>query len=46
FPYHCAVNLAKQLGTEFAKFPGHHTGYNTVHYKEFAERLHDVLENN
>ncbi|WP_142312325.1 alpha/beta fold hydrolase [Bacillus wiedmannii] len=46
FPYHCAVNLAKQLGTEFAEFPGHHTGYNTVHYKEFAERLHDVLENN
>ncbi|MEH7060733.1 alpha/beta hydrolase [Bacillus wiedmannii] len=45
FPYHCAVNLAGQLGTKFAEFPGHHVGYNTVHHKEFAERLHDVLEN-
>lgn len=45
FPYHCAVNLAEHLGTEFVEFPGHHAGYNTVHHKEFAERLHDVLEN-
>ncbi|PFZ61689.1 alpha/beta hydrolase [Bacillus wiedmannii] len=45
FPYHCAVNLAEHLGTEFVEFPGHHVGYNTVHHKEFAERLHDVLEN-
>lgn len=45
FPYHCAVNLAEHLETEFAEFPGNHVGYNTVHYKEFAERLHDVIEN-
>ncbi len=45
FPYHCAFNLAEHLGTEFAEFPGHHVGYNTVHHKEFAERLHDVIEN-
>ncbi|MGM2836187.1 alpha/beta hydrolase, partial [Bacillus cereus group sp. Bce025] len=32
-------------GTELAEFPGHHVGYNTVHHKEFAERLHDVIEN-
>ncbi|MBJ3792170.1 alpha/beta hydrolase, partial [Bacillus sp. OA1] len=45
FPYHCAFNLAEHLGTEFAEFPGNHVGYNTVHHKEFAERLHDILEN-
>ena len=45
FPYHCAFNLAEHLGTEFAEFPGHHVGYNTVHHKEFAERLHDIIEN-
>ncbi|AJH76405.1 alpha/beta hydrolase fold family protein [Bacillus cereus ATCC 4342] len=45
FPYHCAFNLAEHLGTEFAEFPGHHVGYNTVYHKEFAERLHDVIEN-
>ncbi len=45
FPYHCAVNLAEHLGTELVEFPGNHVGYNTVHHKEFAERLHDVLEN-
>ncbi|ADH07111.1 MULTISPECIES: alpha/beta fold hydrolase [Bacillus] len=45
FPYHCAFNLAEHLGTEFAEFPGNHVGYNTVHHKEFAERLHEILEN-
>lgn len=45
FAYRCAVALAKQLGTEIVEFPGHHGGYNTMHHKEFAERLHDVLVN-
>lgn len=45
FPYHCSVNLAEYLETEFADFPGNHVGYNTVHHKEFAERLHYVIEN-
>jgi pimeloyl-ACP methyl ester carboxylesterase len=45
FPYSCAVALAEQLGTEIVEFPGHHNGYNTIHHKEFAERLHDVLVN-
>lgn len=45
FPYRCAVALAEQLGTEIVDFPGHHGGYNTMHYKEFAERMHDVLGN-
>lgn len=46
FAYQCAGLLAEQLGATFVEFPGHHGGYNTVHHKEFAERLHEVLEIN
>ncbi|PHI50193.1 alpha/beta hydrolase [Bacillus halotolerans] len=45
FPYRCANALAEQLETEIVEFPGNHAGYNTMHHKEFAERLHDMLEN-
>ncbi|MCY7865378.1 alpha/beta hydrolase [Bacillus spizizenii] len=45
FPYRCANALAEQLETELVEFPGNHTGY-TMHHKEFAERLHDMLEKN
>lgn len=45
FPYSCAAALAEHLGTEIVEFPGHHGGYNTMHHKEFADRLHDVLVN-
>ncbi|WP_413324873.1 alpha/beta fold hydrolase [Bacillus inaquosorum] len=45
FPYRCANALAEHLETEIVEFPGNHAGYNTIHHKEFAERLHDMLEN-
>ncbi|MGK9267017.1 alpha/beta hydrolase [Bacillus inaquosorum] len=45
FPYRCANTLAEHLETEIVEFPGNHAGYNTMHHKEFAERLHDMLEN-
>ncbi|WP_044639967.1 alpha/beta hydrolase [Risungbinella massiliensis] len=45
FPFRCTVALAEQLGTEIVEFPSHHGGYNTIHHKVFAERLHDVLVN-
>ncbi|MCY7928593.1 alpha/beta fold hydrolase [Bacillus inaquosorum] len=45
FPYCCANALAEHLETEIVEFPGNHAGYNTIHHKEFAERLHDMLEN-
>ncbi|RAS80316.1 alpha/beta hydrolase [Priestia endophytica] len=44
FAYHCAVALARLLGTEIVEFPGDHGGYNTEYYKEFAEKLHNVLK--
>ncbi|RJS56656.1 alpha/beta hydrolase [Bacillus subtilis] len=44
FPYLCAKALAEQLETEIVEFPGNHAGYNTMHHKDFAERLHDILE--
>ncbi|MCP1122670.1 alpha/beta hydrolase [Bacillus sp. 3103sda1] len=45
FAYRCAVALTEQLGTEIVEFPGHHVGYNTMHHKEFAEKLHNILVN-
>lgn len=42
FAYRCAVALTEQIGTEIVEFPGHHGGYNTSHYKEFAEKLHKI----
>ncbi|WP_186431449.1 alpha/beta fold hydrolase [Clostridium sp. BSD9I1] len=44
FPNLCAIALAEQLRVENMEFPGNHLGY-VSHSKEFAERLHDALEN-
>jgi hypothetical protein len=44
FPYSCAATLARKLGTEIVELPGHHAGFNTTHHKEFAERLHNILD--
>lgn len=44
FPYRCAVLLAEQIGAQIVEFPGHHTGYNSMIHKEFADRLSEVLD--
>lgn len=44
FAYHCAFALARLLETEIVEFPGDHGGYNTGYYKEFAEKLNNILK--
>ncbi|MFI0714729.1 alpha/beta fold hydrolase [Streptomyces inhibens] len=41
-PYRSAAFLAEQLGTEFRRFPGGHTGL-TTHPAEFGELLREAL---
>ncbi|WP_433436770.1 alpha/beta fold hydrolase [Nonomuraea sp. CA-141351] len=42
FPFRCAAELARRLGTPLAEFPGNHTGFVT-HPAAFTARLAHVL---